>query len=84
VLGAPASDRRTLAIAQLFEGIVGHIAPPTLQVLLLRRHPARFVSRTTRALSSQSSASLPAGPERSYSNDLRFQPLPRMPKQAED
>ena len=30
VLGAPASDRRALAIAQLFEGILGHIPPPTL------------------------------------------------------
>jgi len=30
VLGAPAADRRTLAIAQLFEGILGHLPPPTL------------------------------------------------------
>ena len=30
VLGAPASDRRSLAIAQLFEDILGHIPLPIL------------------------------------------------------
>lgn len=31
VLGGPASDRRTLEIAKVMEGILGHIAPPTLK-----------------------------------------------------
>ena len=31
VLGAPASDRRTLEIARVLESIIGHIAPPRLK-----------------------------------------------------
>jgi Asp-tRNA(Asn)/Glu-tRNA(Gln) amidotransferase A subunit family amidase len=31
VLGAPSSDRRTLEIAKVLEGVIGHIAPPVLK-----------------------------------------------------
>lgn len=31
VLGAPSSDRRTLEVAKVLEGLIGHIAPPVLK-----------------------------------------------------
>jgi mandelamide amidase len=33
VLGAPSSDRKTLGIAKVLEGVMGHIAPPALKVI---------------------------------------------------
>jgi Asp-tRNA(Asn)/Glu-tRNA(Gln) amidotransferase A subunit family amidase len=30
VLGGPSSERKTLEVAKALEGIIGHIAPPTL------------------------------------------------------